>query len=280
MKPAPLTAAAVIVTGAVPVEFTVTVSVTAWFTETLPKARLVEPRFNVGTAALSSKAKLSLVPPAFAVSFTACVLETAETLAVNAAVVAPELTVTEAGVVTAALLLDRLTLKPPVCAAELSVTVQEFAPAPVKADVLQVSALSSTVGCAAPMPVRTTRVGLLESSMVILSWPVAGPAAAGLKTTFKPNVPPGATEIGRVFCPAIENDVPVMLSAVMFTGVELPLRRETEALALFPTRTLPRLTEVVEATSPCTGDRVTTSAMQPVSAKQRTETIASADAFG
>jgi hypothetical protein len=58
-------------------------------------------------------------------------LLTAETVAVKLAVVAPAPTVTEAGMVTALLLLARLTARPPVAAALLNVTVQLSVPAPV-----------------------------------------------------------------------------------------------------------------------------------------------------
>ena len=56
---------------------------------------------------------------------------TDETVAVKLAVVEPAATVTEAGTVTAELLLARLTAKPPVGAAALSATVQVSVPAPV-----------------------------------------------------------------------------------------------------------------------------------------------------
>ena len=56
---------------------------------------------------------------------------TEEMVAVKLTVVAPAATVTEAGTVTAELLLVRLTTKPPVGAAALSPTVHVSVPAPV-----------------------------------------------------------------------------------------------------------------------------------------------------
>jgi hypothetical protein len=48
-KPVPLTVAPLIVTAAVPVEFSVTVCVIGVLTPTLPKAKLAELAVNVGT---------------------------------------------------------------------------------------------------------------------------------------------------------------------------------------------------------------------------------------
>jgi hypothetical protein len=73
------------------------------------------------------------------------------TFAVNTAVVAPAGTVTEAGTVTAVLLLARLTLVPPVSAEPDKLTVQVSASDPVMEELLQDTAL--TVGATAvPAP--------------------------------------------------------------------------------------------------------------------------------
>jgi hypothetical protein len=74
---------------------------------------------------------------------------TEATFAVNAAVVAPAGTVTEAGTVTAVLLLARLTLVPPASAELDKLTVHESASDPVMEELLQDTAL--TVG-ATPAP--------------------------------------------------------------------------------------------------------------------------------
>ena len=130
MKPVPLSVAELMVTGAVPVELNVTGSVDDVFTVTLPNARLAGLTVNVGTAAFSCKAKLLETLPALAVRVTACAVVTEDTVAVNTALLALAGTTTVAGTVTAALLLVRPTLKPPLPAAVVSVTVHASLPAP------------------------------------------------------------------------------------------------------------------------------------------------------
>jgi len=78
-----------------------------------------------------------------AVSVTACADVTDDTLAVNPALVALAGTVNVAGTAAAALLLARLTLKPPLPAAAVSVTVQLSLPGPVIDALLQESTLSA-----------------------------------------------------------------------------------------------------------------------------------------
>jgi hypothetical protein len=68
---------------------------------------------------------------------------TADTVAVKLAVVDPAATVTEAGTVTAELLLARLTANPPLGAAAFSVTAQLSVPAPVIDELVQLSALNT-----------------------------------------------------------------------------------------------------------------------------------------
>jgi hypothetical protein len=60
-------------------------------------------------------------------------------------------TITVAGTVTAALLLDRLTTRPPLGAAVFSVTVQASVPAPVMDPMLQVKALNAAAAVAASL---------------------------------------------------------------------------------------------------------------------------------
>jgi hypothetical protein len=87
---------------------------------------------------------------------------TDDTVAVNPALLALAGTVTVAGTVTAALLLARLTLKPPLPAAAVSVTVQLSLPDPVIDALLQESALNAPVP-AVPVPVRLiTAVPLVD----------------------------------------------------------------------------------------------------------------------
>jgi hypothetical protein len=83
-------------------------------------------------------------PPALAVKVAACAVVTADTVAVNAALVAFAGTVIVAGTATAALPLPKLTLKPVLPAAVVSVTEQASLPAPVRDGVAQESALNAT----------------------------------------------------------------------------------------------------------------------------------------
>ena len=71
-KPAPVTAAALMVTGTVPVEVKVTGwGVAAVFSTTLPNAKLVVLMLSAGTAAFNCRAKGLDRPPALAVIVTA-----------------------------------------------------------------------------------------------------------------------------------------------------------------------------------------------------------------
>ncbi len=180
VKPLPLTAAALTVTAAVPVEDRVRVCVVAVFTFTLPKDKLDELTLSVGTAGPSDRAKVSVTLPALAVRVTVWAVVTEETVAVKAAVVAPAATVTVAGRVTDELLLARFTVNPPVAAAAFRVTVQLSVPAPVIEPLVQLSALSSGT----PVPLRLTTVEEpLEELLVNVSEPETAPVAVGPNCT-------------------------------------------------------------------------------------------------
>ena len=100
--------------------------------------------------------------PALAVSVTASAVVTDDTVAVNPALLALAGTTTVAGTVTAPLLLVRPTLRPPLPAAAVSVTVQASLPDPVIDALLQDNALSAA-GTAVPVPVRLiTAVPLVD----------------------------------------------------------------------------------------------------------------------
>jgi hypothetical protein len=145
VKPVPLKLAELIVTGAVPVDVIITGSVDVVFTVTFPKGKLAVLMANAGTFAaviFSWTEKVLETPPALAVKVTAWAVATADTVVVNPALVAFAGTVTVAGTVTAALPLVKPTLKPPLPAAELSVTVQASVPAPVKDALTQEIVLS------------------------------------------------------------------------------------------------------------------------------------------
>jgi hypothetical protein len=159
VKSAPETVAPLIVTGPVPTELSVTVCVTGVFTATLPKFTLATPTLSVGTGTFNWRAKLVLTMPALAVRLTVCAVETGDTLAVNCALVVFAWISAAVDTVTAALLLDKTTLKPAAGAGPLIVTVQRSVPVPPIDALLQEMPLS----CGAPVPVSAiTAVLLLE----------------------------------------------------------------------------------------------------------------------
>ena len=167
--PAPLSAAELMVTGAVPVEVSVTGNVDGVFSATLPNVRLAVLIVNVGTAAFSCRAKLLETLPALAVRVTACAVVTDVTVAVNATLLAFAGTITVAGTATAALLLISPTLSPPLPAAVLSVTVQASLPDPVIEPLLQESELNAP-GTTVPVPVRLiTAVPLVDELLWMVS---------------------------------------------------------------------------------------------------------------
>jgi hypothetical protein len=107
---------------------------------------------------------------------------TEATVDVNPALVAPAATVTVAGRVTAALLLARLTLRPPVGAAPVKVTVQTSLPDPVNEAFVQETVLK--VAAATPVPLRLiAAVPLVEEVLVTVNLPVAAPAVVGSNLT-------------------------------------------------------------------------------------------------
>ena len=111
------------------------------------------------------------------------------TVAVKLAVVAPEATVTEAGTVTAELLLATPTAKPPLAAATFSVTVQLSVPAAV----IDVSPQLKSLNTGVPDPLRLTTVDVpLDELLVKVNEPVSAPAAVGSNCTVSVAVEFGA----------------------------------------------------------------------------------------
>ena len=110
--------------------------------------------------------------PEVAIRVAICAVATEATVAEKAALVAFAGTVTVAGRTTAALLLERLTLRPPLPAAALRVTVQASVPDPIIAPLAQESALSvpgmtGVPGAAVPVPLRLiTADGLVEELLI------------------------------------------------------------------------------------------------------------------
>jgi hypothetical protein len=150
LKPAPVSVPALMVSGAVPEEVSVTDSgVAAVLSVTLPNAMLLVLRLRLGAAvtgggvlAFTSRAKVLESVPEVAVRVAVCAVVTDALVAEKATLVVLAGTVTVAGKVTAALLLERLTLTPPIPAVALRFTVQESLLPPVIEALVQASALS------------------------------------------------------------------------------------------------------------------------------------------
>jgi hypothetical protein len=161
---------------------------------------------------------------------------TDETVAVKLAVVAPEATVTEAGTVTAELLLARPTANPPLAAATFSVTVQLSVPAPVIDALLQVKPLNAGV----PEPLRLTTVDVpLDELLVKVNEPVSVPAAVGSNSTVSVAVEFGLRVSGNVAPEKVKPD-PVTVASLMITAT-VPVEDKVSVcvVAVF-TLTLPK----------------------------------------
>jgi hypothetical protein len=156
VKPAPEIAAEVTLTGPVPVDVNVSDCETVVFRATLPKFALEELIPRIDVPGFSWIAKPCVAVPELAVRVTDSGEVTDETVAEKPALVAPLGTVTVAGSVTAALLLDKLTVRPLLGAEPDKVTVQESVPAPVKEAVLQERAFNVDVETPAPVMLITT----------------------------------------------------------------------------------------------------------------------------
>ena len=123
--------------------------------------------------------------PALAVRLAACAVETGNTFAVNWALVAFVGTSAAGDIVTAALLLDRATLKPGASAGPLIVTMQRSAPEPVIDALLQ----EMPVSFGSPVPLRAiTAVLLMEELLVMVNRPAAAPSAEGSNCTLSVTV--------------------------------------------------------------------------------------------
>jgi len=152
------------------------------FTETFPKLTLEALTVRVGLPATICSANVSATLPALAVKITVVPALIEETVAVKLAVEAPPATVTDAGTVTAELLLARLTTKPPLAAAAFSDTVQLSVPALLMELLAQLSPVST--GTPVPLKLTTVEVPVVEL-LIRVSVPVAAPAAAGSNCTVR-----------------------------------------------------------------------------------------------
>jgi hypothetical protein len=168
------------VIGDAPVEVNVMVWVDGVFRLTLPKVRLVALMLSVAVPELNCSEKVLETEPAIADSVTLWVVLTDATVAVKLALAEPAATATADGTVTAALLLERPTLKPPLAAAAFSVTVQESVPALVKDELVHESAVSTGT----PVPLNEMAVEVPPDELLIrVNCPLATPATVGSNCT-------------------------------------------------------------------------------------------------
>ena len=210
VKPAPVKDAALTVTGIVPVDERTNGCVTAEFTGTVPKVRLLALIPKTGIAAPSSTANVSATPPTLAVNVAACTVVTGKTLAAKVALLAPVGTITKAGTVTALSLLARATFRPPLAALAFSVTVHVSLNGPVIDPLSQFSPVSTGT----PMPLRATAAeDAFDALLAMVSWPVADPDAAGTNWMVTVTLAFAPTLIGTLLPPLIEKGCPVRFNA-------------------------------------------------------------------
>jgi hypothetical protein len=237
------------VTVAAPVEVKVTTWVAPTLSATFPKARLGVLVLRIGNAAFSWSAKFSVAAPAFAVRLAVCAVGTPDTFNVNWPEVPFAATITAGGAITAALLLDRATLKAPAGAGWPIVTVQTSVPVPVMDALLQ----EKPVSCGIPVPFSaTTAVLFVEELLVTVNWPVAAPSAEGVNCTLSVADLPAFTVSGKV--PEMRvNPAPVTVAPLMVTGPVPVEFRFTDWAASAFTATLPKDTLVALTLSVGTG---------------------------
>jgi hypothetical protein len=142
-------------------------------------------------------------------------------VAEKATLVALAGTVTVAGTATAALLLERLTLSPPLPAAVLRFTVQASLPDPVIETLVQESVFS-VPGAAVlvPVPLRLiTPIGFVEELLVKVRAPVTFPVAGGSKLTVSVADCPRLRVSGKLAPDMLKPEpVPVSVPALMVSG--------------------------------------------------------------
>ena len=234
LKPVPDTVTPLTVSADVPDDVSVTVSVAGSLTVTFPNATLVVLTDNAGLAAFSSMANVFDTPLAVAVSVTDCAVVTADAVAVNDALVAPEATVTDAGTATAELLLASDTVIPLLGAAAVSVTVHASVAAPVSELLLHDTALSAAVGAdavpAAKAAICITHAPdsfsvafalLLAAVVAVLSSTRSESGSVTTRSVYPLPTPPNP--VATVFAPTTSSFVPVVVAAPLLALALLPL---------------------------------------------------------
>ena len=130
VKPVPVRAAALMVTGVVPVDVRVNDCDVVVLTVTLPKGMLPGLMLSVAMAGFNCRTNTLEMPLAFPITLAVCVELTEATVVVNPVWDAPAATVTEAGTLTVGLSLDRVTTTL-VVVGLVRYTEHAFVPAPV-----------------------------------------------------------------------------------------------------------------------------------------------------
>lgn len=164
---------------------------------------------------------------------------TAAIVAVKPALVALAATVIVTGTVTDTSLLERLTVRPPLGAAPLNVTVQASLPAPVMAPLVHVKPVNVGMG-AVPVPLSvTTVVGPVEELLVMVSWPAADPALVGSNCTVTYAVWPGFNVAGKL-PPRIEKPDPLAVTELTVRAAVPEELRVTVCVVVAFSVTLPK----------------------------------------
>jgi hypothetical protein len=196
---------------AVPDDVIVTDCVVAIFKSSIPKFTLAVLRLSAAFTAFSCTAYVLETPPAVAVSVAVCAVFTAVAVAVKGALEDPAATVTEAGTVTALLLLDRLTTVALVPAA-VSVTVHASVAAPVSQALLHETPLNC--GCPDPLSAIVPPLGAL---LAIVTVPLTAPDVAGSKPTVSVAACPGLS-VNGVLIPVTVNPGPLTATPLIVSA--------------------------------------------------------------
>lgn len=275
VNPVPEIESALMDTAVLPLEVRVTDFVTAVPTETFPNASDVELMLieGVPTAELDPLSLIEAVfdvEPCVAVRVTVCEAVTAATAAEKEAVVAPEGTETDAGTVTAVLLLARFTARPVLGAAALSLTEQLSVPAPIM-EVLEHDKLDRDgVPEFDPLPwslvvVEDWVAFVVRLVDLMLRVPVVSVVELALKLTLTLRLCPARSVVGRDG-PVTVKAVVELLTSVISSAVDPGFSMEIFCVAPVPILTSPKSRDVGVVTTAfeALGVNVLESEPQPV----------------
>jgi hypothetical protein len=181
--------------------------------------------------------------PALAVSFTVVATLTEETVTVKLALLAPTGTVTEAGTVTADLLLASLTANPPLAAAAFNVTVQLSVPDPVIEFVLQLNSVKTELENPPRESAKLIASDTIEAGLVMISGAVVPIATCADCQLVPEGLPSMAIEACASFRRSSETDLCVASIRVVSRvsgAAEFWLAENLLALGSWPTEELPK----------------------------------------